>query len=148
MGRKNLFLTLTWEVKKHSNRKATNRLLFRATDLQSSDLTYDRVRPGMNEGTSKLRTEACNKALFKKTHRVFSQLYRYVRYFRAEDNTHVPKTIPVLKIFWCCRDHLKASDGSTTHEHFHRLVNIYLYHRTLKLPTTLFRVYVRWSRCL
>ena len=45
------------KLKKHSNRKATNRLLFRATDLQNSDLTYGRVRPGMNEGPCKLRTE-------------------------------------------------------------------------------------------
>ena len=57
-------------------------------------------------------------------------------------------TIPDIKVIWCCRCHMIADDGSTAHEHFHRLVNIYSYHRTLKLPTTLFRVYVRWSRCL
>ena len=54
--------------------------------------------------------------------------------------------IPDIKVIWCCRCHLVADDGSTAHEHFHRLVNIYSYHRTLKLPTTLFRVCVRWSR--
>ena len=56
--------------------------------------------------------------------------------------------IPDIKVIWCCRCHMIADDGSTAHEHFHRLVNIYSYHRTLKLPTTLFRVYVRWSRRL
>ena len=56
--------------------------------------------------------------------------------------------IPDIKVIWCCRCHLVADDGSTAHEHFHRLVNIYSYHRTLKLPTTLFRVYVRWGRRL
>ena len=63
------------------------------------------------------------------------------------DIVHV-LTIPDIKVIWCCRCHLVADDGSTGHEHFHRLVNIYSYHRTLKLPTTLFRVYVRWIRRL
>ena len=31
-------------------------------------------------------------------------------------------TIPNLKIFWCCRCHLVAKDGSTAHEHLHALV--------------------------
>ena len=31
-------------------------------------------------------------------------------------------TIPNLKIFWCCRCHLVAKDGSTAHEHVHALV--------------------------
>merc|ERR1712030_125226 len=30
--------------------------------------------------------------------------------------------IPNLKIFWCCRCHLVAKDGSTAHEHVHALV--------------------------
>ena len=30
--------------------------------------------------------------------------------------------IPNLKIFWCCRSHLVAEDGSTAHEHLHALV--------------------------
>ena len=30
--------------------------------------------------------------------------------------------IPNLKIFWCCRCHLVARDGSTAHEHLHALV--------------------------
>ena len=30
--------------------------------------------------------------------------------------------IPNLKIFWCCRCHLVAEDGSTAHEHLHALV--------------------------
>ena len=64
-----------------------------------------------------------------------------------DDIVHV-LTIPDIKVIWCCRCHLVADDGSTGHEHFHRLVNIYSYHRTLKLPTTLFRVYVRWIRRL
>ena len=57
-------------------------------------------------------------------------------------------TIPNIKVIWCCRCHLIADAGSTAHEHFHRFVNIYSCHRTLKLLTTLFRVYVRWSRRL
>ena len=31
-------------------------------------------------------------------------------------------TIPNLSIFWCCRCHLVADDGSTAHEHLHALV--------------------------
>ena len=32
-------------------------------------------------------------------------------------------TIPNIKIFWCCRCHLVAKDGSTAHEHVHALDN-------------------------
>ena len=28
-------------------------------------------------------------------------------------------SIPSLKIFWCCRRHLVAKDGSTAHGHLH-----------------------------
>ena len=31
-------------------------------------------------------------------------------------------SIPNLNIFWCCRCHLVAEDGSTAHEHLHALV--------------------------
>ena len=31
-------------------------------------------------------------------------------------------TIQNLKIFWCCRCHLVAKDGSTAHDHVHALV--------------------------
>ena len=40
-----------------------------------------------------------------------------------DDIVHV-LTIPDIKVIWCCRCHLRADDGSTVHEHFHRLVNI------------------------
>ena len=39
-----------------------------------------------------------------------------------EDDIPTLFTIPNLKIFWCCRCHLVAKDGSTAHEHLHALV--------------------------
>ena len=42
-----------------------------------------------------------------------------------EDIQHL-FSIPNLKIFWCCRCHLVAKDGSTAHEHLHALVQYQL----------------------
>ena len=39
-----------------------------------------------------------------------------------EDDIVTLFTIPNIKIFWCCRCHLVAKDGSTAHEHVHALV--------------------------
>ena len=39
-----------------------------------------------------------------------------------EDDILTVLTIPNFKIFWCCRCHLVADDGSTGHEHWHALV--------------------------
>ena len=39
-----------------------------------------------------------------------------------EDDILPVLTIPNFKIFWCCRCHLVADDGSTGHEHWHALV--------------------------
>ena len=43
-----------------------------------------------------------------------------------EDDILTLFSIPNLKIFWCCRCHLVAKDGSTAHEHLHALVQ---YHK-------------------
>ena len=39
-----------------------------------------------------------------------------------EDDILTLFSIPNLNIFWCCRCHLLAKDGSTAHEHLHALV--------------------------
>ena len=39
-----------------------------------------------------------------------------------EDDIQFLFSIPNLEIFWCCRCHLVAKDGSTAHEHLHALV--------------------------
>ena len=39
-----------------------------------------------------------------------------------EDDLLTLFTIPNINIFWCCRCHLVAKDGSTAHEHVHALV--------------------------
>ena len=39
-----------------------------------------------------------------------------------EDDIQLLFSIPNLEIFWCCRCHLVAKDGSTAHEHLHALV--------------------------
>ena len=39
-----------------------------------------------------------------------------------EDDIQFLFSIPNLDIFWCCRCHLVAKDGSTAHEHLHALV--------------------------
>ena len=39
-----------------------------------------------------------------------------------EDDIQFLFSIPYLDIFWCCRCHLVAKDGSTAHEHLHALV--------------------------
>ena len=39
-----------------------------------------------------------------------------------EDDIQFFFSIPNLDIFWCCRCHLVAKDGSTAHEHLHALV--------------------------
>ena len=39
-----------------------------------------------------------------------------------EDDILTLFSIPNLNIFWCCRCHLVAKDGSTAHEHLHALV--------------------------
>ena len=39
-----------------------------------------------------------------------------------ENDIQLLFSIPNLEIFWCCRCHLVAKDGSTAHEHLHALV--------------------------
>ena len=36
-------------------------------------------------------------------------------------------SIPSLKIFWCCRRHLVARDGSTAHGHLHEHLHEHLH---------------------
>ena len=43
-------------------------------------------------------------------------------YHVNEDDIQFLFSIPNLEIFWCCRCHLVAKDGSTAHEHLHALV--------------------------
>ena len=50
-----------------------------------------------------------------------------------EDDIPFLFSIPNLDIFWCCRCHLVAKDGSTAHEHLHALVQYQKgTHRALK----------------
>ena len=52
-------------------------------------------------------------------------------------------TIPNLEVFWCCRCHLVADDGSTGHEHWHGLVQFEKGHTLAAYKLRLKRAKVR-----
>ena len=49
-----------------------------------------------------------------------------------EDDIQFLICIPNLTMFWCCRCHKVAKDGSTAHGHLHALVQCQKGHRALK----------------